>query len=103
MTSAFWPWKCPDCNGNMSQTAEKCAACSSHSRENLTSDARSEHDLCDALKTNGQRCRAYAGQGTDHPGAGHCSHHGGNTPAQKVSVARREAVELVKAEAPLHG
>jgi hypothetical protein len=48
--------------------------------------------LCGARKKNGQTCRAFAGQGTNHLGFGTCRYHGGSTPNQ-VKRAEREMVE----------
>lgn len=36
-------------------------------------------------------CQMGRGYGTDHPGVGRCKWHGGNTPAQKVNVAKQKA------------
>jgi hypothetical protein len=36
----------------------------------------------------GQPCRQFKGYGTDHPGFGHCSLHGGSTPTQVEGAAR---------------
>lgn len=55
----------------------------------VTPEQRSEHPLCGARKRNGELCRAYAGQGTDHFGVGRCSFHLGKSPSHK-----RQAVEL---------
>jgi hypothetical protein len=57
----------------------------------VTPEQRSMHNLCNAKKKNGERCRAYAGQGTDHPGSGYCKFHFGNTKNQKIHAARLEA------------
>jgi hypothetical protein len=56
-----------------------------------TSEQRDNWELCGAKKKNGERCRAFAGQGTDHPGAGRCRFHLGNTPTHKASAIRQEA------------
>ena len=47
-----------------------------------------ESRYCNALKRNGQRCRAGAGQWTDHSGAGNCKVHGGNMRANRLYGAR---------------
>lgn len=57
----------------------------------LTSEERSAHDLCGAKKKNGEECRAFAGQGTDHFGIGRCKYHGGSTAAHKANAAKVEA------------
>lgn len=45
-----------------------------------TPEQRNQHAMCGAKKRNGESCRAYAGQGTNHPGTGRCKFHGGATP-----------------------
>lgn len=47
--------------------------------------------LCGARKKNGQSCRAFAGQGTDHPGIGRCKFHGGATRTHAVNAVVQEA------------
>src|SRR5262249_51693498 len=39
----------------------------------------------------GGTCRAFAGQGTPHPGIGRCKFHGGLTPTHLTSAAGKEA------------
>jgi len=57
-----------------------------------TPKQRSKHALCGAKKrSNGKKCRAYAGQGTDHPGTGPCKFHGGSTRNHKTKAAKLEA------------
>lgn len=61
-----------------------------------TPEQRNRHAMCGAKKKNGDTCRAYAGQGTSHPGTGACRHHFGNAPnhdkrAAKMEVTRRMA------------
>jgi hypothetical protein len=46
----------------------------------ITPEQRDQVPLCGAKKKNGELCRAFAGQGTKHPGQGKCKFHGGNTP-----------------------
>jgi hypothetical protein len=46
----------------------------------ITPEQRDRVPLCGAKKKNGKLCRAFAGQGTDHPGIGRCSFHLGRTP-----------------------
>lgn len=50
--------------------------------------------LCGAKKKSGEKCRAFAGQGTDHPGVGRCKYHFGNAPAHKKHAAKLEAQEM---------
>jgi hypothetical protein len=57
----------------------------------MTSEERSERPLCGAKKRNGELCRAYAGQHTDHFGFGKCKYHGGNTPTHKKQAVKLEA------------
>ena len=60
--------------------------------------------MCNALKHNGERCRAWAGLGTDHPGVGHCKHHMGTTPPHTTKLIRQEALALmVKEGVPVDG
>jgi len=52
-----------------------------------TKEQRSKHATCDALKKNGERCKNYAGLGTNHLGVGTCKFHLGRTQnAQKAAV-----------------
>lgn len=46
----------------------------------ITPEQRDQQPLCGAKKKNGELCRAFAGQGTQHPGSGKCKFHGGSTP-----------------------
>jgi hypothetical protein len=46
----------------------------------ITPEQRDNQPLCGAKKKNGELCRAFAGQGTDHKGSGRCSFHLGRTP-----------------------
>lgn len=57
----------------------------------MTSEERSDYPLCGAKKKNGEECRAFAGQGTDHPGIGKCKYHGGSTPSHQTNAAKQEA------------
>lgn len=59
-----------------------------------TKEQRDRHALCGAKKKNGELCRKFAGEGTNHPGVGRCKYHLGNTKghqknAVKVEVQRR--------------
>ena len=56
-----------------------------------TREQREQHALCGARKKNGEKCRNFAGQGTDHFGVGNCSFHLGNAPNNKKNAIRREA------------
>jgi hypothetical protein len=57
----------------------------SEQRDNLSTP------LCGAKKKNGTTCRAFAGQGTDHPGVGRCKYHGGSTSSHKKAALDLEA------------
>lgn len=46
----------------------------------ITPEQRDQVPLCGAKKKNGELCRAFAGQGTNHSGTGKCKFHGGATP-----------------------
>lgn len=51
-----------------------------------------ERPLCGAKKKNGDRCRAFAGQGVDgNPGVGPCKFHGGATRNHKKHSVELEA------------
>src|SRR5262245_56569410 len=66
-----------------------------------TPEQRSAQLLCNARKKNGETCRAFAGQGTDHPGVGRCKFHGGSTRTHRhqavVEQARIEAARFGEA------
>ncbi len=57
----------------------------------MTPEERSTYALCGATKKDRTECRAFAGQGTDHPGVGACKYHGGATPSHKTHAAKVEA------------
>jgi hypothetical protein len=56
-----------------------------------TREQRDRHALCDAKKKNGEKCRLFAGQGTNHPGVGRCRFHLGNSKNHQNHAARVEA------------
>jgi hypothetical protein len=56
-----------------------------------TPEQRDQHPLCGAKKKNGELCRAYAGQGTRHPGIGKCKFHLGNAPLHERRAVTLEA------------
>lgn len=79
-------------------------ACAYRSGMATTPEQRSRHALCGAKKKNGELCRAYAGQHTDHFGVGRCKYHGGRTQNhQKHAVAIAAQQRMVKMGAPLGG
>jgi hypothetical protein len=53
-----------------------------------TKEQREGHALCGAKKKNGETCRLYAGQGTNHLGIGQCKYHLGNTQNQIKHAAK---------------
>jgi hypothetical protein len=94
---------CDDCGKpTAGRTAKRCIECyrKAGGKGAHTSEERDHLSipLCGAKKKNGQRCRAFAGQGTDHKGIGKCKHHGGSTRQHKISaqttLAKREMVTL---------
>jgi hypothetical protein len=69
----------------------------------VTSEQRDRFDLCNARKKNGERCRAYAGQSTDHFGVGPCKFHGGATRNHHKHAVKVEAQRaMVKYGAPIN-
>lgn len=51
---------------------------------------REPDEYCNARKTGGEGyCQHEAGWGTDHPGAGRCKFHGGNTPNQEKGLVEQ--------------
>jgi hypothetical protein len=69
-----------------------------------TPEQRSQHALCGARRKNGQPCRWFSGQGTDHPGVGRCKLHGGATATHKThAVAVEVKRRMVKLGAPIEG
>jgi hypothetical protein len=58
--------------------------------------------LCGAKKKNGETCRAFAGQGTDHLGVGNCKFHLGNTKNHQVNAVVQETQRrMVKLGMPI--
>jgi hypothetical protein len=67
-----------------------------------TPQQREEHPLCGAKKKDGTRCRAFAGQGTDHYGTGQCKFHGGSTPnGRKHALALEAKQRMVALSVPV--
>jgi hypothetical protein len=56
-----------------------------------TPEQRDRIPLCGAKKKNGDSCRAFAGQGTAHPGVGRCRFHLGNTKSHQQNAVVQEA------------
>jgi hypothetical protein len=57
-----------------------------------TRATRSAPALCGAKKrSDGQPCRKFAGEGTDHFGVGRCRLHGGSTRTHRIGAVRQEA------------
>lgn len=63
-----------------------------------TQAQRDGRPLCGARKKNGEKCRAFAGQKTDHPGVGQCAFHGGATPNGRKHALKLEAQQRMVAE-----
>src|SRR4051812_22397185 len=57
----------------------------------MTRDDRSTYTLCGAKRRNGEPCRLFAGQGTNHKGVGRCRLHGGATRNHTKHAAKVEA------------
>jgi hypothetical protein len=67
-----------------------------------TPEQRDKHAMCGAKKKNGESCRAYAGQGTDHPGTGACRFHLGTTPTHdKAAITRNLKRQMVTMGEPI--
>lgn len=67
-----------------------------------TTEQRSARPLCGARKKNGDLCRAFAGQGTEHAGIGKCKNHGGATASHKQHAVTVEAKRrMIKLGAPV--
>jgi hypothetical protein len=60
-------------------------------RHMITPEQRDKVPLCGAKKKNGELCRAFAGQGTKHPGIGRCKFHGGSMPNHDKHAVTLEA------------
>ena len=56
-----------------------------------TQEQRDGMRLCGAKKKNGDPCRAFAGQGTSHPGVGRCKFHFGNSANHEKHAVVHEA------------
>lgn len=56
-----------------------------------TREQRDKHALCGAKKKNGDPCRKFAGEGTEHPGVGRCKYHFGNAESHKKHAVKVEA------------
>jgi hypothetical protein len=101
--------KCTVCGIEIAHTA-KSGLCARDAREAgiknahaPTSEERSRFRLCGARKKNGSRCRAFAGQGTEHPGHGPCKLHGGATPAaNKSALVAKAKADMVRLGAPIN-
>src|SRR4051812_35411181 len=56
-----------------------------------TAEQRDKHALCGAKKKNGEKCRKFAGEGTNHPGVGRCKYHLGNSKTHRTNAVTQEA------------
>lgn len=69
-----------------------------------TPEQRDKQPLCGARKKNGELCRAFAGQGTDHAGVPgtRCKFHGGSTRTHRQHAVIQEAQRrMIKLGAPV--
>src|SRR4051794_40675187 len=67
-----------------------------------TPEQRDKHALCGSKKKNGDICRKFAGEGTEHFGYGRCKYHGGNTPNGKKNAVTIEAKrQMITLGAPI--
>ncbi len=98
---------CEKCGKPRSRSSKSglCAPCFNEANEGTGLHATTAEErnklrvpLCNAKKKDGTRCRAFAGQGTDHKGIGKCKYHGGSTKSHRASAviveARRQAIVL---------
>jgi hypothetical protein len=60
-----------------------------------TSAQRDQHELCGAKKKNGELCRKFAGEGTEHPGIGACKYHLGRTKNANVAAQKKMAQKVL--------
>ena len=52
---------------------------------------------CNSLKRDGKnRCTLDAGHGTEHPGYGACSYHGGNSPSLNKHAVKAQVLDLAQ-------
>ncbi len=56
-----------------------------------TPEQRDKNPLCGAKKKNGEKCRKFAGEGTEHFGVGRCRYHLGNTKSHQMNAVTQEA------------
>lgn len=91
---------CATCGSEISPGAKHCAEHSA--RGGHTPEQRDKHALCGAKKKNGEPCRAFSGQNTDHFGIGPCWVHGGATSGHRKHAVTLEAkARMIKLGAPL--
>lgn len=62
-----------------------------------TKEQRSAQPLCGATKKNGEKCRLFAGQGTEHKGIGRCKLHGGATKTHQKHALDQEVKQRMVA------
>jgi hypothetical protein len=68
----------------------------------ITREQRDRHALCGARRKNGEKCRKFAGEGTDHRGYGRCKLHLGRTKNHNQHAAKLEAQQrMIKMGAPI--
>lgn len=56
-----------------------------------TKEQRDSHALCGARKKNGEKCRKFAGEGTEHRGVGTCKYHLGRSKQHNLHAVKVEA------------
>ena|ERR1035437_9165231 len=61
-----------------------------------TSEQRSKHALCGARKKDGNPCRKFSGENTNHPGLGHCKYHLGRTENHNKHAVKVEAQQRME-------
>jgi hypothetical protein len=67
-----------------------------------TPEQRDQLPLCGAKKKNGDTCRAFAGQGTNHFGVGRCKHHLGNSRNHEINATVQQAQQrMIKLGMPI--
>jgi hypothetical protein len=60
-----------------------------------TPEQRDRHELCGSRKKNGDPCRKFAGEGTNHPGIGACKYHGGATKNHQKAAEKKMAAKIL--------
>src|SRR2546429_91961 len=58
-----------------------------------------EGRLCGAKRRNGEPCRSFAGERTNHSGIGRCFRHGGSTRNHQKAAIKQEIAQKIAQEA----